>query len=145
HLAQLLNKMIKYVVNNKTKDPEQLGEMAYGILKPWFDGVTDKQVQEFVDHLHDIRDKFLKEGGIPEDYKNQCEKELLAAFKGAGLEKTLAEIGLDPEKADLGANGLSGQIANYLGAQKPLDEMKQEYLSKIHKRKAEWAGTIQPA
>lgn len=132
--AKLVNHMIKYAVNNPDRDPVQLDEMAYGILAPWFKDVTAEQVNQFVDQLHEVRDKFLKEGGIPEEYKKKCEKELIAHFRGAGLEETLKSIGLDPEKAALGQNGFAGAVANFLGAKKDLEAMQKEYLDKYRKR-----------
>lgn len=133
--SKLLDKMIKYAVNNKDYDPQQLDEMAYGVLAPWFKNVSMDQVHSFVDKLHEVRDKYFCEGGVPEDYKKKCEKELVATLHGAGLEQTLLSIGLDPEKAVLGDNGFSGEVANFLGAKGKLDEMRSEYLEKYRKRK----------
>ncbi len=132
--AALRDLMVKYAVNNKTPHPEQLEEMAIGILRPWFENVTGEQVLAFVNKVEEDRDRFLKEGGVPEESKKDLEKLLIAHFKGAGLEGTLREIGLDPLKATLGNNGVSATIARYLGAEKPLQEIHQEFADKYTAR-----------
>lgn len=132
--SALRDVMVKYAVNNPSPNPEQLEEMAIGILKPWFKDVTAEQVHAFVERVHADRDRFCDECGVPEELKKMCEKELLSHFKGMGLEKTLREIGLDPLKATLGENGLSGVIAKHLGAQRELNEINQEFAEKYKKR-----------
>lgn len=132
--AKLVDYMIKYAVNNPDRDPAQLDEIAYGVLAPWFNNVNAEQVNKFVDQLHEVRDKFIREGGIPEEYKTQCEKELVAHFRGAGLEETLKSIGLDPEKAVIGQNGFAGEVANFLGTKKDIQALQKEYLDKYHTR-----------
>ncbi len=130
----LRDHMIKYAVNNPSPHPDQLEEMTIGILKPWFKDVTGEQILSFVQKVEADRDKFLAEGGVPEESKKALEKELIAHFKGAGLEKTLKEIGLDPLKASLGENGISSTIAKYLGAAKPLEDIHKEYAKKYTER-----------
>lgn len=123
----MVDLLIKEAINNKNRDPELLETYAIGILKPWFDNVTPQQIESFVMKVHEWRDHFLKEGGVPEDMKKQLEKELKAHLKGAGLEETLRDIGLDPLKASIANNGLSGTIANVLGAKGAVEKIKSEY------------------
>lgn len=132
----MLNLLIKEAVNNKRFDPELLETYAIGVLKPWFKNVTPEQVTEFVMKVHEIRDKFFKEGGVPEDLKAQLEKELTAHFRGAGLEETLEHIGLDPAKAEIASNGWSGAIANRLGAKKTIEKIKADYVAGYRARHA---------
>lgn len=138
--SKLRDHMIKYAVNNPTKHPEQLEEMAIGILKPWFENVTEQQVESFIARVEADRDKYLREGGIPEKLKADCEKELLSHFKGAGLEKTLREIGLDPEKAHLANNGLSGRIAEWMGAESTVNATKADFATRYKERAAKEAA-----
>lgn len=130
----MINLLIKEAVNNKNFDPELLETYAIGVLKPWFKNITPEQVTEFVMKVHEMRDKFFKEGGVPEDLKAQLEAELKAHLKGAGLEETLEEIGLDPAKADIASNGWSGAIANTLGAKKTVEKIKADYVAGYRKR-----------
>jgi hypothetical protein len=128
--TKLRDMMIKYAVNNQDAHPEQLEEMAIGILKPWFENVTKEQIENFIDAVERERNKFLQCGGIPEELKRRAEQDLVKHFKGAGLEETLREIGLDPAKAHLGNNGLSGKIAEWLGAGDALKKTNLEFQAK---------------
>ena len=132
----MLDLLIRESVNNKSANPELLETYAVGVLKPWFDNVTPEQVEAFVMKVHEVRDQFFKEGGVPEDLKTQLKDELDAHLHGAGLEHTLQEIGLDPLKAHIGANGFSGKIADSLGSKKSVEQIKskytQSYLERLH-------------
>ncbi len=130
----MIDLMIKEAVHNKSFDPELLETYAVGVLKPWFDNVTPQQIEAFVLEVHKIRDKFFKEGGVPETFKATLEKELKEHLKGAGLEHTLEEIGLDPMKAHIANNGLSGKIANLLGAESDVNKTSRSFVEKYKKR-----------
>ena len=125
----MLDMLIQEAVNNKSHDPELLETYAIGVLKPWFDNVTPEQIDAFVNQVYEVRDHFYKTGGVPEDLKKGLEKELKAHLKGAGLEETLEKIGLDPLKAHIGNNGLSGRIAESMGAKRTMDKLKTDYAS----------------
>lgn len=137
---KLIEHMIKYSVNNPDAHPDQLEEMAIGVLKPWFENVTDKQIEEFIRKVEEDRNKFLACGGIPENMKHAAEKEMIKHFKGAGLEQTLRDIGLDPSEAYLGNNGLSGKIAEHLGGADALAKtrsaFKQKYAERVRDEQA---------
>ncbi len=136
--AGMTKLIIREAVNNKARDPELLETYAIGVLKPWFDNVTPEQIESFVMKIHDVRDKYFKEGGVPADLKKQLEGELKAHFTHAGLEETIREIGLDPLNATIASNGLSGSIANALGAKSAVEkirtEYKHDYLERIKNR-----------
>lgn len=133
---QLLDEMIKEAVHNPSRQPKRLDEMAYGVLKPWFENVTPAQVKSFVAKVQESRAKFLREGGVPEELKAACEKELNEHFHRAGLHQTLREIGLDPATASLGANGLSGEIAKILGAGKKIGALQKEFTERVKQEEA---------
>lgn len=141
----MLDLLIKESVNNKSANPELLETYAIGVLKPWFDNVTPQQVEAFVMKVHEVRDRFFKDGGVPENLKEQLENELNAHFHSAGLEHTLEEIGLDPLKAHIGANGFSGKISDTLGSKKAVDQIKskytQTYLERLHDQRYEASKT----
>jgi len=141
----MLDLLIKEAVNNKSHDPELMETYAIGVLKPWFDKVTPEQIDAFVNEVYKVRDKFYQDGGVPENLKKELDKDLKAHLKGAGLEETLADIGLDPLKAHIGNNGISGNIAERMGAKKPMDELRTKYaegyLERLkHRRAAQEAG-----
>lgn len=133
---RLLDLMIKYAVNNPEAHPEQLEEMALGIIKPWFKDATKEQIEDFIRRVEADRNKFLECGGIPEEMRDDAEAMLRTHFKGAGLEETLKSIGLDPAEATLGQNGLSGKIAEYLGGGDALAETKAKFKKRYQERQA---------
>jgi hypothetical protein len=130
----MINMLIKEAVNNKSFDPELLETEAIGILKPWFKNVTPAQIEAFVMEVHKVRDKFFKEGGVPEEFKKELETELTQHFKGAGLEQTLRDIGLDPSKAEIAQNGWSGAIANILGSKGAVNKIAKDYQASYRER-----------
>jgi hypothetical protein len=130
----MINMLIKEAVNNKSFDPELLETEAIGILKPWFKNVTPAQIEAFVMEVHKVRDKFFKEGGVPEEFKKELETELSQHFKGAGLEQTLRDIGLDPSKAEIAQNGWSGAIANILGSKGAVNKIAKDYQASYRER-----------
>lgn len=130
----MIELLVREAVNNKAHDPELLETYAIGVLKPWFENVTPEQIAAFVGKVYEVRDQFYQEGGVPEELKAQLEKELRAHFKGLGLEDTLVEIGLDPTRATIGNNGLSGSISNLLGAKSVVDKLKADYVKGFAKR-----------
>lgn len=130
----MLQLLIREAVNNKARDPELLETYAIGILKPWFENVTPDQIEAFVMKVHEVRDHYLREGGVPEDLKKALESELKLHFQGAGLEHTLEEVGLDPLNAAIASNGLSGKIANILGAGGNVRKIKSEYTKGYRER-----------
>jgi hypothetical protein len=123
----MIDMLIKEAVNNKGFNPELMETYAIGVLKPWFDKVTPEQIEEFTNKVYEIRDQFYKEGGVPENMKKQLEEQLKAHLKGAGLEETLAAVGLDPLQAHIANNGFSGKIAESLGAKKTIEKIKADY------------------
>ena len=137
----MIDLMIKEAVNNKSYNPELLETYAIGILKPWFDNVTPEQVEKFVNHVYEVRDQFYKDGGVPEEWKKDLEKALTEHLKGAGLEETLRESGLDPLQATIGNNGFSGKIAESVGARKTLEKIRSDYrtgyMERLQKSQAE--------
>ncbi len=136
----MLDLIIRESVNNKSANPELLETYAIGVLKPWFDNVTPEQVEAFVLKVHEVRDQFFKDGGVPEDLKKGLEEELKQHLHGAGLEQTLQEIGLDPLTAHIGANGFSGKISDTLGSKKSIDKLKENYtktyLERLHEQRS---------
>lgn len=131
----LRDHMMKYATNNSDAHPIQLEEMARGIVLQWFPEASPQQIKTFVKKIEQDRDKFFVPGeGIPEEDKEACQKMLASHFKGAGLEKTLREMGLDPLKATLGSNGFMATVAKYMGAGEDLQEIHKEYAGKYTAR-----------
>ncbi|MDX1974331.1 MAG: hypothetical protein SFT92_01505 [Rickettsiales bacterium] len=130
----MLDMLIREAVNNKSYDPELLETYAIGILKPWFDNVKPEQVEAFVMKVHEVRDQFYREGGVPEEAKKKLEEDLKLHFKGAGLEETLEQIGLHPTEATIANNGLAGKLADAMGSKKLINKLKSDYVASYVER-----------
>ena len=133
--SKLRDFMINYVVNNPDQEPRQLEDMVKGILGPWFGSMPNSVINHFADDVLTIRNKFYVEGGIPKDKRAQCKKELREHFVGKGLHKELESLGLDVLKAHLADNGLSGDIANHLGARAAVTRDIADFRDKELKRR----------
>lgn len=132
---ELVNHMVQYAVGNPSHDPKQLQAMAQGVLSDYFRDVTPEQVNGFVAEVKSVRDHFLREGGVPEQWKKELEAELNAHFKGAGLESTLEKLGFDVTQAQIGANGLSGKIAEKTGAGREMARLRRSFVEEYTARK----------
>ena len=112
--------------------------MAYALVAKLYPDMPLRELQEkrdaLVDKLYSIRDKYWQEGGVPDDKKAACKEELEANFRREGLEKTLLEVGLDPLKANLDHNGMSGRVAKMFGANKTVSNTINEYRQKASLR-----------
>lgn len=144
-LKGLLDLTILYSVRNPSKDPEELHSLAHATLAPMFKDVTPEQTQAYVDHIQAVRMKYWQEGGISEANAAKAETELRGILRGAGFEKTLESLGLDPARVTFD-NGMAGKIANTIGAKGRVETLIGEYREKYQERKKERsAAAPQPA
>lgn len=135
----LIDHMIDYAAGNPSENPKQLAAMAQGILAGWFEEAGMEKVDAFVEEVQAVRQEFLREGGVPEEWQAKLKEELKAHFKGAGLEETLEKIGLNPTEAVIGNAGFSGKLAEKGGAGRKMQELRQSYVESYQQRKAEGA------
>ena len=134
-----LNYTIEYAVRNPSEYPKELAALAKATLEPVFPDVTPDQVAAYVNKIQAIRNKYWEEGaGIPKDLQDDARKELRGILRGAGFEKTLGELGLDPAKAVFN-NGAAGKIADAIGAKKQVLKLEEEYRHKYTQRKASYS------
>jgi hypothetical protein len=132
-----LTDLIQYAAGNPAEVPLLLEIKSYHILGQIFEAkdVKASHIQEFVDKIHTIRDKYYQEGGVPRAQQAALKKELEAHFTKAGLEDTLLEIGLNPRMHRLaGQNGTVGKIGNVLGASKPIAKLMEDLEQKLLSR-----------
>jgi hypothetical protein len=127
----LLKRMAAYGAYNPAKDLQQLDEMVPGVLKHWYNNVTQKQIDDFTHAFEKYRAEGIKKGLTGK----ALEKELSSHITGAGLEETLEMIGMDPAKAILGNNGVSGAIGNFLGAKQDVMQAQIDYIHAYRERK----------
>ncbi len=134
--AKLRDYMINYLVNNPDREPRQLEEMAAGVLGPWFGTQPNSTINQFAADVLAVRNKYYRDGGIPQQDKAKCKKELRERFVGKGLHAELKKLGLDVLNAHLADNGLSGDIANALGAKAAVARDISDFRRKEQARRA---------
>lgn len=142
-LREGVDYVCKYAVNNPTRDPAELEFLALTVMGPLADAsgakLEPKQIKAFVDKIHETRDKYWQEGGIPPAMRKEAMKDMEAHFKGKGLDKTLYECGLDTAKIDFTKiNGYIGKVGNTLGATKAIQKDQLEYREKVAGWRKEW-------
>lgn len=133
-LKGALDYTVLYAVRNPSEYPQELAPLAEATLQPLFPDVTKEQIAQYVNKIQEVRNKYWQEGvGIPPEKQEAAKKELKSMLRGAGFEKTLTEIGLDPAKAVFD-NGAAGKIADMLGAKKHVTKLAEEYRQKFQAR-----------
>lgn len=148
-LREGVDYICKYAVNNPAKDPAELEFLALTVMGPLAHGagmkLEPKHIKAFVDAIHETRDKYWQEGGIPAKLRKEALKDMEAHFKGKGLDKTLYECGLDTAKIDFtDMNGYIGKLGNAMGATKNIRKDQHEYREKIAQWRKEWVPAQHP-
>ncbi len=140
HIKKLLDMTIQYAVHNPGEFPQEFDKMAHAVIAKLYPTLPADEMKAkedaFVDELYAVRDKYWRRGGIPIEDKEACKKELTEHFRKEGFEKTLVKIGLDPLKANLDHNGMSGWIAKSLGASSDIKQDIKAYREKAAQRLA---------
>ncbi len=151
-LREGLNYLCHEAVGNPAETPSDFETLAYTLLGPIFkDQLTAEHIQRFTEAIHETRDKFWQQGGIPKDKRKEALATMKEVFTGAGLEVLMIDMGLNPGAINFHEiNGLTGKIGN-LGASekiqkeqdgyhKALIERLPKYIEEglISKERAEW-------
>ncbi len=127
--------LANYAVGNPAKDPEKIEYIAYSILGPIFkDQLTAKHIQQFTDAVHEVRDHYWQEGGIPKDKRAEATDTMKQVFTGAGLEVLMIDMGLNPASVMFDrVNGMIGKIGN-LGRAEEIKKKQNDYWSALQER-----------
>ncbi len=151
-LREGLNYLCHYAVGNPAQTPAEFEYLAYTMLGPIFkDQLTVDHIKRFTEAVHETRDQFWQEGGIPKAKRKEALKTMKEVFTGAGLEALLIDMGLNPGAINFNElNGLSGKIGN-IGAgskiqaeqdayQKALGTRLEKYVTEgfISQERADW-------
>ena len=113
-LREGMNYLCHYAANNPAETPSQLEFLAYTMLGPIFkDQLTVAHIQRFTEAVHEVRDKYWQEGGIPKEKRKEALATMREVFTGAGLEVLLIDMGLNPGTIAFDQlNGMTGAIGN---------------------------------
>jgi len=127
--------LANYAVGNPAKDPEKIEYIAYSILGPIFkEQLTAKHIKQFTDAVHEVRDHYWQEGGIPKDKRAEATDTMKQVFTGAGLEVLLIDMGLNPASVMFDrVNGLIGKLGN-VGKADKIKEKQNSYWSALQER-----------
>ncbi len=133
--------LANYAVGNPAKDPEKIEYIAYSILGPLFgDKLTAHHIKQFTDAVHEVRDHYWQEGGIPKDKRAEATSTMKEMFTGAGLEVLMIDMGLNPASVAFEkTNGLIGKIGN-IGHKEKIREKQKAYLSELEERLSKYVG-----
>ncbi|MEK6745706.1 MAG: hypothetical protein AABY33_01560 [Pseudomonadota bacterium] len=127
--------LANYAVGNPAKDPEKIEYIAYSILGPIFkEQLTAKHIKQFTDAVHEVRDHYWQEGGIPKDKRAEATDTMKQVFTGAGLEVLLIDMGLNPASVMFDkVNGIIGKIGN-VGKADKIKEKQDAYWTALQER-----------
>ncbi|MEQ1705688.1 MAG: hypothetical protein ABL867_06925 [Rickettsiales bacterium] len=127
--------LANYAVGNPAKDPEKIEYIAYSILGPIFkEQLTAKHIKQFTDAVHEVRDHYWQEGGIPKDKRAEATDTMKQVFTGAGLEVLLIDMGLNPASVMFDrVNGLIGKLGN-VGKADKIKEKQNSYWAALQER-----------
>lgn len=137
-----VTKTLKYTINYLSQNPEehprQLPELIHAVIAKLYPSLNEKELnhkeEAIIDNIYAVRDRFIVEGKIAPSRKAELKDALTNILSKDGLEKTLQSVGLDPTKADIANNGVSGTIANILGQKKHIEDLKSAYQKKAAER-----------
>lgn len=124
-----------YAAGSPVKDPEKIEHIAYSILGPIFkDQLTANHIKQFTDAVHEVRDHYWQEGGIPKEKRAEATDTMKQVFTGAGLEVLLIDMGLNPAAVAFDkTNGLIGKIGN-IGKAEKIKEKQNAYWVALQER-----------
>jgi len=142
-LREGVDYLCKYAVHNPSKNPAELEYLTLTIMGPLAHAagikLTAEHIQKFVNQIHDVRDKYWQQGGIPEAKKHAAMKDTAAHFKGKGLDKAFYDAGFDTMKIDFTKlNGLIGKLGNHLGAVSKVQKEQADYRALATEWRKEW-------
>ncbi len=145
-LREGMDYICKYAVNNPSKDPAELEFLAYTVIAPIAHAANTKIgpecIKSFVQQVHEVRDKYWQEGGIPREQRKAALKDMETHFKGKGLDKVLYDCGIDTMKIDFTRlNGAIGKVGNALGATHKIKADQDAY----HALATQWRKDWMPA
>ncbi len=133
----------KYAVHNPDKNPTEFEYLARTILEPLTKSsgmpLTGEHIAKFVEKIHEVRDKYWEEGGVPKEKQDALKKEMVEHFKGKGLDKTLYECGVDTLKIKFTeVGGLIGKFAKFCGAKKKIEKEQEAYHALVNGWRKDW-------
>lgn len=133
-----LTQMSNYLTFNDVARPRELPTLVHSLIGKLYPTLNERDLldakQVMIDRIHDVRDSYLVEGHIPHKKQAALGVAMKQLLSGQGFEMLLQEAGLDPTKANLSANGASGNIANFLHSKKTVEALTRDYRQQFASR-----------
>lgn len=130
--------MTNYLTYNPSARPEEMPALVHSVIGKLYPNLNEETLldkkQIMLDRIYDVRDSYLNNGTIPQAKRKQLGEVMGKLLSGVGFEALLREAELDPAKADLASNGMSGKIANFFGQKSDVEKFTREYREKFAAR-----------
>ncbi len=130
-----LDYLSKYLANNEAERPRDVSYISHSLLAKLYPTMDDETLvakkQLFINRIHEVRDSYMVGGVVPKENKEALQEAMNKLLHGEGFEDLLELSGFNPAKADLASNGVSGKMANALGARKHVLQLEREYEGKL--------------
>lgn len=137
-IKRTLNFTANYLAYNPDEFPEQLPSLMHSVVAKLYPDPEYKDLavkeRQLLEEIYKVRDQYLVNGKIPEEKRPELLKVMKGMLTGAGLEKTLMSVGLDPREADIAHNGASGALANTFGQGDNVARLRREYVERFSDR-----------
>lgn len=126
-----LHFMANYLAYNDDERPKELPNLVYSVLGKLYPKLPEDDLLQkkraFMHAINEVRDEYIVEGHVPASKQAELANTMKQLITGHGFEQLLIQIGLDPAKADLASNGMSGKIANVLGQKRDVAKLVDQY------------------
>lgn len=141
-VKRTLTYMANYLAGNPDPRPTELPSLVHSLIGKIFPDLPADQLlarkQAMMNHIYELRDTYLHEGHVQKSKQPALKAAMKTLLSGEGFEQLLLLSGLDPSKADLAHNGVSGTIANTFGTGGKVKKLETEYRQKYAERLANY-------
>lgn len=147
-VKKTLVQMANYLTYNDSARPAEMPSLVHSLIGKLYPTLNESELlakkQIILDRIYDVRDSYLVNGTVPAAKHEALGNAMKSLLSGVGFEALLKEADLDPMKADLASNGISGKIANLLGENGKVENLKKEYREQYARRSAN-DNTLKPS
>ncbi len=135
-----LQYLTNYLTYNDAPRPREMASLVHSIIGKLYPDMPQAELlnakQTFMNRLYAVRDQYVHENHLMASKRNELHSIMTDMLSGKGFEEMLLESGLDPTKANLASNGVSGKLANFFTSGKTVEKLRDEYRENFAERLA---------